>query len=313
MGETDGGRRRRGSVTQGRRPPTVIAITSGAAGAGRTTVTANLAVALGKRGRDVLVLDADFVSPSVDLILGLKRHGDTGEIIAGKRTVEEILVSGPPGVRLAPGGSCFGTLGEIALLGPAALIWALDAMGKHIDVLLIDTAAGPRAEVITFARAAHHAIVVVCDAPASTEDTLAFLTTLSREHAVDHFKVIASRARTLSAGATLYHKLQRACDRLPNVVLEYAGTVPLEGRAGEALRSGRSVLEALPQSRTARAFRALAARVDAWERPIGPRGHLEFFVEQLVDAQTHGITPDSQKQESALETPIKGHKDRCRS
>jgi flagellar biosynthesis protein FlhG len=275
-----------------RRPPIVIAITSGAAGVGRTTVTANLAVALGERGHDVLVLDADFVRPSVDLFLGLERHGDTRELIAGERTIQEILVSGPPGVRLVPGGTCLGNLGEIAILEPAALIWALDAMDQHIDVLLIDTAAGPRTEVVTFARAAHHAIVVVCDAPDSTENALAFITTLSSEYAVDHFKVVASQTSTLSAGAALYYKLQRACDRLPNVVLEYAGTVPYEGCGAQAIRAGRSVLEVDPKSRAARAYRALAARVDTWPRPNEARGHMEFFVEQLVDAQTHGTNPE---------------------
>jgi flagellar biosynthesis protein FlhG len=304
MAAAKGGRRERG---QDRGPPTVIAIASGTGGVGRTTVTANLAVALGERGRDVLVLDADFVRPSVDLFLGLERHGDTSELIAGARTVEEILVAGPPGVHLVPGGACLGKLSEIAILEPAALIWALDAMPQHIDVLLIDTAAGPRAEVVTFARAAHHAIVVVCDEPASTEGALAFITTLSSEHAVDHFKVIASQTRTLSAGAALYSKLRRACDRLPNVILEHAGTVPYEDCVAQAIRAGRSALEADPNSRAARAFRTLAARVDTWARPIGVRGHLEFFIEQLVNAQTHGINPARPQEEPGLETTPPAH------
>ena len=285
-----------------RGPPTVIAITSGAGCVGRTTVTANLAVALGERGRDVIVLDADFVRPSVDLLLGLKRHGDSCELTAGECTVEAILVPGPPGVRLVPGGACLGKLSEIAILEPAALIWALDAMPQHIDVLLIDTAAGPRAEVVTFARAAHHVIVVVCDEPASTEGALAFITTLSSEHAVDHFKVIASQTRTLSAGAALYRKLQRACDRLPNVILKYAGTVPYEDRVPQAIRAGRSVLETYPRSRAARAFRVLAARVDTWARPIGARGHLEFCLEPLVNAETPGTDSAWPQGKPGLET-----------
>ncbi len=85
-----------------RRPPAVFAITSGESRAGRTAVTANLAVALGDSGCEVHVVDADFARANVDALLGLDHEGDIGDLLAAERTVDEILVQGPSSVHLLP-------------------------------------------------------------------------------------------------------------------------------------------------------------------------------------------------------------------
>lgn len=48
------------------------------------------------------------------------------------------------------------------------------------------------------------------------------------------------------------------------------------------VRHLRAVYEAFPRSKCALAFKAIAQKVDAWPLPANPRGHLEFFVERLV-------------------------------
>ena len=50
------------------RPVKVIAVTGGKGGVGKTTVSANLAVAIAAQGRDVMLVDADFGMANVDEI-----------------------------------------------------------------------------------------------------------------------------------------------------------------------------------------------------------------------------------------------------
>jgi MinD-like ATPase involved in chromosome partitioning or flagellar assembly len=180
-----------GTLSHTSRTPTVITVTSADSRAGRTTVTVNLAVALAERGRHVLVLDADVARPNVCALLGFEHQSGIHDLLTGVRTLDEVLVVGPRGVYLVPG--TMRERSELGVLEQAALIWAIDAMRQRIDVLLIDTAAGHRSEVATFARAAHHVLVVLRDGPASADRTLAFITCLSREHAVHHYKVLASQ------------------------------------------------------------------------------------------------------------------------
>ena len=53
------------------RPVKVIAVTGGKGGVGKTTVSANLAVAIAAQGRDVMLVDADLGLANVDVLLGL--------------------------------------------------------------------------------------------------------------------------------------------------------------------------------------------------------------------------------------------------
>ena len=50
------------------RPVKVIAVTGGKGGVGKTTVSANLAVAIAAQGRDVMLVDADFGMANVDVV-----------------------------------------------------------------------------------------------------------------------------------------------------------------------------------------------------------------------------------------------------
>jgi len=69
----------------------VIAVASGKGGVGKSTVAANLAVALGKLGLKVGLLDADIHGPSVPMLLGLK---DEPEPVEGKKKLKPMEAYG---------------------------------------------------------------------------------------------------------------------------------------------------------------------------------------------------------------------------
>ena len=82
-----------------------VAIASGKGGVGKSTLAANLAIALGERGARVLLVDADFSQANLDLLLGVHPRYDLSHVLAGTKTLEEIVVDGPTGVRLIPAAS----------------------------------------------------------------------------------------------------------------------------------------------------------------------------------------------------------------
>jgi len=58
--------------------------------------------------------------------------------------------------------------------------------------------------------------------------------------------------------------------------------VPYDDWLKRAVRRQRPVVEAYPNSPSAKAFMDLANKTERWSLPQGPRGNLEFFVERLV-------------------------------
>ncbi len=268
------------------RPVKVIAVTGGKGGVGKTSVTANLAIALALRGRAALVLDADLGLANIDVVLGLQPRWNLSHVLSGERTLEEIIVNGPKGIRVVPASSGIGQMANLGALEHGGIIRAFSDLSQRIDVLLIDTAAGISDSVLTFSQAAHHVLVVVCDEPASITDAYALIKVLSRDHGVGRFRVLANQTRTPGEGRDLYQKLARVCDRFLDVTLDYAGYVPYDDFMRRAAQQQAAVVDAFPGCIASQGFKNLAAKADTWLVPDGARGHLEFFVERLVMAGT---------------------------
>ncbi|HUO95088.1 MAG TPA: MinD/ParA family protein [Steroidobacteraceae bacterium] len=268
------------------RPVKVIAVTGGKGGVGKTNVTANLAVALAERGQSVLVLDADLGLANIDVVLGLQPRWNLSHVLSGERVLEEIIVEGPRGIRVVPASSGIRQMANLGALEHAGLIRAFSDLGQRVDTLLIDTAAGLHDSVLTFARAAHHVLIVVCDEPASLTDAYALIKVLSREHRVQNFRVLANQTRSPGEGQDLYQKLARVCDRFLDVTLDYVGSIPYDEFLRRAVQRQSAVVEAFPGSVAAQGFKKLAGRADTWAVPGGARGHLEFFLERLVMAHS---------------------------
>ena len=266
------------------RPVRVIAVASGKGGVGKTNVSVNLAVALADAGKHVMLLDADLAMANVDVLLGLQPRANLAHVLDGELSLEEIIVEGPAGVQIVPASSGVAHLAQLSPAEHAGLIRAFSDLTQPLDVLVVDIAAGVADSVVTFTRAAHEVVVVVCDEPASITDAYALIKVLSREQGIQRFQVLANMARSEEEGRTLFRKIAAVCERFLDVTLNHLGTVPYDEYLRKAVQRQQAVVAAFPGSPAAKAFKKLAQAADNWPVPDGVRGNLEFFVERLVQA-----------------------------
>lgn len=81
----------------------VIVVASGKGGVGKTTITANLGVALSTYGEETLVLDADVAMANLELILGMEGKSVTlHDVLSGDASIEDAIYEGPGGVKVVP-------------------------------------------------------------------------------------------------------------------------------------------------------------------------------------------------------------------
>ena len=119
-----------------------IVITSGKGGVGKSTITANLGMALAKRNKKVALVDADFGLRNLDLLLGLENRVvyTAVEVISGQCRLEQALVKDKrqPGLALLPAAQNRSK----ESVTPDQMSQLLDELAKIYDYILIDCPAG---------------------------------------------------------------------------------------------------------------------------------------------------------------------------
>lgn len=117
----------------------VLSITSALPGEGKSTISANLAVALAQTGAAVLLVDADLRRPSLGHVFGLESGVGLTTVLAGDAELADIVQEwGMAGLHVLPSGAVPPNPTE--LLGSPAMRWLVDQMRRSYDYVVIDTA-----------------------------------------------------------------------------------------------------------------------------------------------------------------------------
>ena len=279
-------------VTQGRKraPATpavnVIAVTSGKGGVGKTNVAVNLAVSFSRQGREVVLFDADLGLANVDIALGLRPRFDIRHVLSGEKSLEDILLDGPEGIRVVPAASGVSSLVHLSLTERAGLVNAFSELSVPVDTLIVDTGAGIDSSVLTFSSACDVIIVVICDEPTSVTDAYALMKLLHTERGVKEFQLLANMVEHPDQGRELYAKLHRVTERFLDVRLGYLGAIPRDGYLRRAVQRQGAVVQLYPRSQAAQALVQVAGSIDFNTRGCRTGGGLGFFIERLVDTSS---------------------------
>ena len=132
---------------------------------------------------------------------------------------------------------------ELPTASQAAIIQSFAQLREQPDVLVVDTAAGISPTVARFVQAAQHAVVVVCDEPASLTDAYALIKVFSQNYGIDRFHIVTNQSDSQAAGRALFSKLSRVTDSYLDVVLRHLGDVPQDRYLVKAVQQQRAVLD----------------------------------------------------------------------
>ncbi len=263
-------------------PVQVVAVTGGKGGVGKSNVTINVAIELGKLGRNVLVLDADLGLANIDVLCGIQPQGTIFDVIEGHKTLDEIVVQVDEHVRLLPATSGASRVASLTEAEYGGLIQAFSGMQAPIDIMLIDTPAGISKQVTAFCRAAREVVMVVCDEPTSVSDACSTIKVLSNDFQIKRFNILVNKVASSDTALDLFDKIVDRVDKHSEVALSYLGSIPQDKHLHIGACEQSPVVKSYPGSQASIAFKALAKKINSWPEPNQPVGHVEFFVERLV-------------------------------
>lgn len=261
-----------------------LCVTSGKGGVGKTNLVVNLALALTRIGRKVLIIDADLGLANVDVVLGLNPSYTIQDVLSGNKSLKEVLVEGPEGIKILPAASGVAQLSSLTSAEKIVFLEALDTLPQDIDMVIVDTAAGINDTVLYFNIAAQERLVVATGEPTSLTDAYALMKVLFSQHQERKFQLVVNNVPGPLEAKEVYRKLSTAVDHfLGGLSLDYLGFVPADPLVSKAVIMQKPFFASYPGSNASKAVMALAKTI--LSRPVEDpsRGNIKFFWRRLVE------------------------------
>ncbi|OIO00826.1 MAG: flagellar synthesis regulator FleN [Desulfovibrionaceae bacterium CG1_02_65_16] len=263
--------------------PLVFSVTSGKGGVGKTNISVNLACALAKMGKRVVILDADLGLANVDVILGLAPQLNLFHLFSEGMTLEKILFDTPYGFRILPAASGVSDMVNLTTGQKLDLLEAMDYLEGGIDHLIVDTGAGINDNVLYFNIAVQERLVVLTPEPTSLTDAYALIKVLKLHHGVDRFRILVNMAKDEKSAKEIFVKLYKACDHfLSGVSLDLVGFIPLDPAVRKAVINQTPFTQLTPNCPASLAIARAAERITTWKVTEKADGNIKFFWKKLL-------------------------------
>ncbi|MEX0886476.1 MAG: MinD/ParA family protein [Phycisphaeraceae bacterium] len=251
-----------------------LAITSGKGGVGKTTLSVNLAAQLAAMGRRVVLLDADLGTANADVLCNITPTGHLAHVVAGRKSLHQVLTPAPGGFHLIPGAS---GLAQMAALNDSErdrLLDQLHLLEQAADLLIIDTGAGIGPNVLGFLVAVDEVIVVTTPEPTAITDAYALIKTLTRKRAQagqdpPAARILVNQAADEREARSVYERVAAVCRRFLGFTPRFAGYIPHDPVVPAAVRQRQLFVLEQPRSPAGVCMHRLAHRID--RHAVAPR------------------------------------------
>jgi flagellar biosynthesis protein FlhG len=238
-----------------------ISITSGKGGVGKTSFTINLGIALSQIGHRVFIIDADLGTANVDVLLNIHSKYNLNHILSREKDILDIIIDGPGGINLVPGGSGIQNLADLDEWQFNRLINSFQTLEDFADIILIDTGAGLSKNVINFVVASEEVIVVTTPEPHAITDAYAIIKVLDERDSSLRPKLVLNRVDSPEEAKQVSEKMITVTERFLTIRLENLGYILDDSNVLRAIKKMRPFVLAEPSCPAAQCVTNIAQRL----------------------------------------------------
>lgn len=254
-----------------------LAITSGKGGVGKSNFAVNVALELAALNQRVSLVDADLALANTDVLLGINPQYHLGHVLAGRQSLQDIIIDVAERVQLIPGGSGFAELADLSPEQHHCLMQALSGIEKEADFLLIDTAAGLASNVMNVLRFVDEAVIVTTPDPTAVVDAYATIKALHQQAPETPIWIVVNNVSGVGDAERVFTQLHATSDRFLGQPIALLGTIPRDPSLIEAVREQMPVVRYAPDHPASRALRLIARYLVQNRHPRAPLRTRESF------------------------------------
>jgi flagellar biosynthesis protein FlhG len=219
----------------------------------------NTSVCLVNHGLRVVLIDFDMEQADIAALCNLPERGHVGDILSARRDIHEVLERGPGGIQIVPG--VWAPENEIPFTERAQQrLWKqVQSLGRHADIVLVDTGHGASETTRHVWTAATEVTVVTTPDSVSVMDsyaTIKRIVGIGADPAMIH--VVVNQAHRQEA-IEVFQRIQKSCLRFLGKETDFLGFVPRDDGVVAASQLGEPLVLAAPETETSKSYQNIAA------------------------------------------------------
>lgn len=241
--------------------PTMIAVSSGKGGVGKTNIVANLGYLLSGMGQKVLLVDTDLGLGNLDVLLGITPKYNISHILSSEKAITDIIVDGPGKMKILPASSGIQAMTHLTPTQLDLIRHQMLSVVALFDTILIDTAAGISSNVLHFNASAQEVCVVVTPDLTAITDAYALMKVLSIHHDISDFNLLVNQTESAGEAQEIFRHLELVTDQFLNISIQFMGHILKDDNIPKGVRCQRMVSDMYPHSNASDCFKAIARQI----------------------------------------------------
>lgn len=223
-----------------------LAVTSGKGGVGKTALACSLATIIARDGKKVLLVDANFGLPNVDLYCGLEMGCTLGHVVRDGRDLRDAIMATDEGVDVLSGGSGWKELSLLDSAGVAGLVQSIVVFAGDYDHVIFDCPSGFGDRVNPILELSDGMMLVTLSDAASLMNSYAMLKNSWELKSDIKAGIVVNRVSGSALGKQVATEVQGIVGQFLSRELQYWGAVREDAHVGKACAERRPFAEKYP-------------------------------------------------------------------
>ena len=217
-------------------PAKTVAIVSGKGGVGKSNISTNLSILLGKEDKKVLLFDLDIGMGNIHILLGSHHSYSIMDYIEEKELeIETIICENVHGISYISGGNGLKNIVEWKDNQIDRFFEVMEYAVQRYDYILFDMGAGATKETLEFLLAMDEIIVVTTPEPTSITDAYSMMKYIYLRDELKQFYLLCNRAEFKKEGLETITRLQETVRKFLNKEIISLGVLPEDSAVRKAV------------------------------------------------------------------------------